>query len=302
MLAADRLDPDDIEALTARVGAVPIRRDALLVSGPDAVAYLQGQLSQDVARLTPGESRLSFLLQPQGRLDAVLRVTRTSDEAFVLDTDAGWGEAVATRLNRFKLRTKVLIETLDWRALALRGAGLDRGAVAVPDGGLVAEAPWPGFGGLDLLGPDVTAPAGVRLCAEAAYEALRIRAGVPAMGTELDGRTIPAETGLVDLAASFTKGCYTGQELVARMDSRGAAAPRSLRRVVVDADHPSGSVPAGAEVVVSGKVVAVLTSVAEDPGGVGTVALGLVRRDVVPPADAEVRWDGTRVPARVEAL
>jgi folate-binding protein YgfZ len=260
-----------------------------------------------VAGLAVWAGALSFLLQPQGRLDALVRVTRSAPDAVVLDTDAGWEGAVVARLTRFKLRTRADIDRLEWRALALRGPGLDRGAVAAPAGGVVADAPWPRFAGVDLLGPDPAVPAGVRLCDAAAYEALRVRAGVPAMGAELDERTIPAETGLVPLAASFTKGCYTGQELVARMDARSGTGPRHLRRVV------SGDrFPVGAEVMVGDKVVATVTSVSPDPtgagcgagrdGGAGWVALALVRRDVVPPAEVDLRWEGGRATGRVEEL
>lgn len=291
------LDPDDVQALTTGAGAVWIARDAVRVSGPQALDYLQGQLSQDVAKLAIGASALSFLLQPQGRLEALVRVTKVAEDDLVLDTDGGWGDAVLTRLNRFKLRTKADIEPLAWKALALRGSALDRAAIAAPDGGLAVDAPWPGFAGVDLLGPAPVVPGGVRLCGPEAYEALRIHAGVPTMGAELDERTIPAETGLVDLAASFTKGCYTGQELVARMDARGSAAPRTLRRITVE-----GDAPVGAQVVIGEKVAAVLTSAGPDPAGPGTVALGLVKRDVVPPVDVEVRWDGHAARARVEAL
>ncbi len=311
-MGVSELIEDDVIALTEGVGAAWIARDAVRVAGPEAIAYLQGQLSQDVAGLPVGAAALSFLLQPQGRLDALVRVTRSAPDAVVLDTDAGWGDAVVVRLTRFKLRTRADIGRLEWRALALRGPGLDRGGVQTPPDGLVAESPWPRFAGVDLLGPDPAVPTGVRLCDPAAYEAVRVRAGVPVMGAELDERTIPAETGLVPLAASFTKGCYTGQELVARMDARSGTGPRQLRRVVCD-----GPVPVGAELVVGDKVAATVTSVSPDPadmatsgsgsrlgGGAGrhSVALALVRRNVVPPAQVEIRWEGGRATGRVEEL
>ena len=92
-----------------------------------------------------------------------------------------------------------------------------------------------------------------------AYEAVRIECGVPAMGSELTERTIPAEAGqwVIDRSVSFTKGCYTGQELVARIDSRGGNVPRHLRGIVIDADPP----PVGGVVVADGVEVGTLTSV-----------------------------------------
>ena len=128
-----------------------------------------------------------------------------------------------------------------------------------------------------------------------AYEAVRIEAGVPAMGAELTERTIPAETGIVDRTVSFTKGCYTGQELVARIDSRGGHVPRHLRGVVL-----SGPAPAGATLEVDGKNVGALTSVGRRPDG--AVALAYVGRDVAPPANGTVSWEGGTTSGRVEVL
>src|SRR5690606_1746655 len=118
-------------------------RDFVMVHGPDAAGFLQGQLSQDVAALAVGASAWSLLLQPQGKVDALVRVLRSGDAAFVLDVDQGWGDAVAARLQRFKLRTKAELEPVAWRCLAVRGpAAHER---AVPSGGDVAVvADWPG--------------------------------------------------------------------------------------------------------------------------------------------------------------
>jgi aminomethyltransferase len=123
------------------------------------------------------------------------------------------------------------------------------------------------------------------------------------MGAELTERTIPAETGLVERTVSFTKGCYTGQELVARIDSRGSRVPRHLRGVVVQgADAP----PVGAALFGEGgqgeRELGQLTSVALSPTLGGPVALAYVRREVEPPAEVVLRWDSGEAPARVEAL
>jgi folate-binding protein YgfZ len=119
------------------------------------------------------------------------------------------------------------------------------------------------------------------------------------MGREIDDKTIPAETGVVDRAVSFTKGCFTGQELVARIDSRGGNVPRHLRGVVVGTNVVP---PAGATVEAEGKDVGVLTSVAESLERRAPVALAYVRRAIEPPADVTLRWDGGSAPARVEEL
>jgi folate-binding protein YgfZ len=280
-----RAQTDD-EALRHGAGAVWLPRDVLRVAGPDALSFLQGQVSQDVLALDVGGSAWSFVLQPQGKVDALVRLTRTAEDEVVVDVDAGYGDAVAARLNRFKLRVKADIEPLAWRCLAVRGVEGVTGST-------------PAFGtGADVLGESPTVPEGVRECSPDAYDVLRIEAGWPAMGAELTDRTIPAETGILDRTVSFTKGCYTGQELVARIDSRGGHVPRHLRGVVVDGDRP----PVGAAVVAGDDEVGSLTSVAVSPRLAAPVALAYVHRDVEPPAAVEVRWDGGVAPATVHRL
>lgn len=293
----------DYLALRREAGAVELSRDVIRVAGPEAVTWLHGMLTQDVEGLAAGSSALSLLLQPQGKLVAVLRVTRTADDEVLLDTDAGWGERVVGHLGRFKLRTKADLEPLAWRCVAVRGPqahDLAEGATRHGGTAVAAGADWPGLPGVDLLGPDPAVPDGARRCGPDAYEAVRIEAGVPAMGREANESTMPHELGMVDRSVDFTKGCYVGQELVARVQSRGGHAPRFLRGVLVAANvvPPAGAVVRDAD----GKERGVLTSVAESLDRRAPVALALVQRAVEPPADVEVAWDGGRAPARVESL
>ena len=130
---AGQLDRET-EALRRGAGAFRAGRDVLAVRGPDAEGYLQGQLSQDVAALAVGASADSLLLEPDGKLSALLRVTRTDGQGFVLDVDRGYGDAVLARLRRFLLRSKVELEPLAWRDLSLRGAGGRRSRGGPPDG------------------------------------------------------------------------------------------------------------------------------------------------------------------------
>ncbi|MCU1483718.1 MAG: hypothetical protein JWN67_464 [Actinomycetia bacterium] len=230
-----------------------------------------------MAALAVGESTFSLLLQPQGKVDAWLRVTRIDDDAFALDVDAGWGEHVLARLRRFLLRVKVELEAVDWPMTAVL-----EGEAPVPDG---AWRVVPELGdGFDLLN------AGLPVDADevADYDERRIRAAVPRMGSELDESTIPASAGIVDRSVSFTKGCYTGQELVARIDSRGDRVPTKLRRI-------TGSAPVGATLVVADKDVGRVTSTAAEVG------LAYVRREVELPTDAVARWDGGESRVRIEA-
>ena len=266
-------------------------RDLVAVVGPDAATYLQGQPSQDVAGLAVGDSTWTFVLAPQGKVDGWGRITRVADDAFEVLVDAGAGEAWEARLRRFLLRTKADITvTPAVPVLALRGEG---SADVVAATGLEAWRPagWPAVDGFDLV---VAAPsgeggpadedavsrvvgAGVVEVGVAELEALRIRAVVPAWGSELDADTIPATVGqwVIDASVSFTKGCYTGQELVARIDSRGGNVPRLLHRLEVQGPPP----PPGTPVVVGDVEAGSVTSSASVEGG--SVALCWVGRAVV---------------------
>jgi folate-binding protein YgfZ len=299
--------PDDgYAALHASAGVRVVPRDVLAVSGPDAASYLQGQASQEIEGLAAGASADSLLLSPQGKVEALVRVTRTGDDTFVVDTEGGFGEVVDARLRRFRLRVKVEIEPLAWGCLSVRGPGSAGVVVGAPS--LVVPVAWNGWSGVDLLGPPPEGgplawvdPSAARVGADA-WEAARIEAGVPVVGRELTEGTIAAEVGLVDRTVSFTKGCFTGQELVARLDARGSKVARSLCGVVVTGVGSDGPVdrgsggsgpPVGAEVwTADGEHrVGTLTSVAWSPGFGAVVALATLHRRVRPPEVVSVRWD-----------
>jgi folate-binding protein YgfZ len=246
-----------------------ITRDAIHVDGPDTIAFLQGQLSQDVEAIGIGGARWSLLLQPNGKTVAWLRATRVGEQEVVLDGDAGSGAAVLARLERFKLRTKATLEPMfSMRCLAVRGVAAASGPAALP-------IAWPGVDGYDQLGDSASPRPGIELGDEQAYEAARIDAGVPAFGRELTEDTIPVELGqwLIDASVSFTKGCYTGQELVARIDSRGGHGPRPVRRLVID-----GPARAGDAVTADERVIGTLTSAAWSDDRSVTLALAPLPR------------------------
>ncbi|MGQ0617824.1 MAG: CAF17-like 4Fe-4S cluster assembly/insertion protein YgfZ [Acidimicrobiia bacterium] len=255
----------------------PITRDVVRVTGVDATAFLQGQLSQDVVALDVGAGAWSLLLQPNGKIDAWLRIVRAAEDEWALDVDTDWGEAVAARLDRFKLRTKAdLVVARAVPFVAVRGRR--------PEGSLPIV--WPGVVGGDIAGP--LAPDDMPVAEAHAFELLRIGSGVPALGRELTEATIPAEAGdwLIDASVSFTKGCYTGQELVARVDSRGSNVPRPLRVLEIDGIEP---VAVGSEVLDSdGKAVGRVTSAAPDPVRRAAIALGPLSRRVEPGASVTV--------------
>jgi folate-binding protein YgfZ len=143
---------------------------------------------------------------------------------------------------------------------------------------------------------DALLAAGVPSIEPDAYEVARIEAGVPRLGVDVDERTIPQEAFLDRDAVSFTKGCFVGQELVCRIDTRGHV-NRHLRKLRLD----RASVPErGADVIVDGAAVGTVTSATPAPDG--ALALAMVRREVEPPAEVAVRSPGGDLSARVESL
>jgi len=305
---------EEIQVLRAAAGVVDRSdRGAVLVTGPDAWSYLQSLVSADLDAVGDGEGAHSLLLTPQGKLDVDFRLLRVRGEVW-LDCDPGFGEQLAASLNRFRIRVQcdVTDRSGSWGSLAVRGpAALDGASalgVEVPpaphahvpfEDGVVVRVPWPGGDGLDVVGPPATvataterlSSAGVPVCRAEAFEALRIEIGIPRQGFELDDKTIPQEAFLERDAVSFSKGCFLGQELVCRIDTRGHV-NKYLRRLTGIDDAP----PRGAEIVAGDKVVGAVTSSA--PG----VALGYVRHEVEPPAPVELRWDGGAGHAVVEAV
>lgn len=253
--------------------ATAIRRDAVRVSGPDAATFLQGQLSQDVDSLAVSTSTWTFVLQPDGKVHTWARLTKTAADVFVLDTDHGAGEALGKRLARFLMRTKAEVEPLALEGFAVRGEHLPHPEVA--DG--VLRLPSAHHLGYDVLGAGAVAPEGVDAVAAETLEAHRIEHGIPAMGAELHDSVIPAEVGqwIIDESVSFTKGCFVGQELVARIDSRGGNVPRLLRAIVCDA-----AVEVGEEVETTGPASAVTSAAVSATHG--PIALAYCGRKVEP--------------------
>jgi len=231
------------------------------VVGVDARRYLHSQLSNDVAGLAAGSSCCSLLLEPAGRVVALVRVVCVDEETFLLEfetpVDDNVVDGVVGRLSRFLIRTKATIDTIRVEVSRVRSTTDE----ALPGGMLESRDARPSWWrdgrAVDVFGSvdDFLAGAGASVTVVDDVEAERVRRGWPANGAEVvAGETIPASLGVVPVAVSFTKGCYPGQELVERMDSRGSTAPRTLR--VVEGSNRA----VGDEIVVDGVVVGTVTS------------------------------------------
>jgi folate-binding protein YgfZ len=233
------------------------------VAGPDAEDYLQRMLSNDIAALGVGEACEALLLTAKARVIAPMRVLRRGDDDFLLLTEPELGETLRAELLRMRFAARAEIEAEE-HVSALVFGGTD----GIPTGDYGEPA-------VEVL------DAGLEATLDAdALEALRIGAGTPAWGREIDDRVLPAEAGLVERAVSLTKGCYPGQEPIARLHFRGHA-NRGLRVLALDGEE----LPApDAELSYGEKVVGRVTSAARSNGGI--VALAYVRAEV--PADAEL--------------
>ncbi len=229
------------------------------MAGPDARDYLQRMVSNDVEALGVGEACPALLLTAKARVIAPLVVWRRGDDDFLVLTEPELGEAVRALLVRMRLRARCAIEAEQHESVLLFGAGDDGFATDFPG---AREAVDSG------LAPTLS---------DDELEARRVAAGVPRWGREIDDRVLPAEAGLEETHISFSKGCYPGQEPVARLHYRGHP-NRGLRVLRLPA------VPEyDAELVLDGKVVGRVTSAVRQDDG-SAVVLGYVRTEV--PDDA----------------
>ena len=244
---------------------VRLDRGYVHVGGPEASDFLERMLSNEVASLAPGEARQALLLTPKSRIVAPLRVVREGEQAFLLITEAELAETVAGNLLRARFAAKCQIEVKPFNGFLRLGPG---DGIRNDDYGVEAREGW--------------SEEPVEASDPAELEPLRIEAGTPAWGKELDESVLPAEAGLDETHVSFTKGCYPGQEPIARLHYRGRP-NRRLRRLEVESAKP------GDEILLGDKAVGRVTSAV--PGK----ALGYVRREV--PGDAELEIGGQ--PARL---
>ena len=204
--------------------AVGLRsRGFIGVEGPGAEDYLQRMVSNDVAALGAGEACDALLLTPKARVIAPLTVVRRTEQDFLLLTEPELAEIVRSHLLAFRFAARLDVELEEHESFLLLG-GAPPGGAALFVG--TTEYGEPAFEVLDVAPAD-----DLPRISEEELERLRIEAGTPRFGREIDDRVLPAEAGLVERAVSLTKGCYPGQEPIARLHYRGHA-NRGLRVLV----------------------------------------------------------------------
>jgi folate-binding protein YgfZ len=261
-------------SVTFQAGVAGRPRAFVRVAGPDAESLLQRLVSNDVAVLGDGDACDALLLTNKARVIAPLRIVRRGADDFLLLTEPELGERVRRELVRFRLAAKAEIEPEEHDSYVLLGED------AAPEGALAVPTPDYGVPAVEVL--DADAPTGAATVSDDELELLRIEARTPRWGRELDDRVLPAEAGLVERAVSLKKGCFPGQEPIARLHYRGHA-NRGLRVLELDEEPPYD-----AEVRLGEKVVGRVTSSART--GDGQVrALAYIRKEVPPDAELSVR-------------
>lgn len=299
----DGLEPGQVlaqEYRAAREGAALLdltHRGLLEVSGPARVRFLQAMLTNDVAALEEAGTCSSALLDPRGSVLALLRVVVSTD-AIILETDRACLSRVQTTLEQHRVAAPVRFRSLPGVVLGLTGpealpllTGLTHLAVHDLAGGAadVTLAGTPvrlvpanelGRGAFALhVSPESTlsvwralVDAGAYPVGRLAFDAIRVEDGLPWWGSEVSEKTLLHEAGLAKQLCSFSKGCYVGQEIVARLEARGANVNRALRAL-----RSAHRLEAGASVSVDGEPVGVVTTAAHSPR-LGPVALAYVHR------------------------
>jgi len=274
-------------------------RGKLLVTGAEAAEYLQGQLTNDIEALEPDEGCYAVLLDRKGHMQADMRVLVVSGEKIWIDTEP---EALAAARRHLEMYKVGRVSLIGPRSAELAGSSplpeYCHEEIAVE--GIECPAVGTAFG-IDLVPHAAERERLIAALAEAgapevsadAAEILRIESGVPRFGSEMDTATMPAEAGIVERAVNFEKGCYIGQETVARLHYKGKP-NRHLRGLKL-----SGPAEPGATLSLGEKEVGKLGSGCVSPAH-GAIGLAIVRREAEPGAELLVGEDG--VTARVVDL
>jgi folate-binding protein YgfZ len=278
----------EYELLRDAAGVVERTRGKLILRGGEAADFLQGQVTNDVEGLAPGSGCYALLLTHKGKVRVDMRILRGPDWIWV-DSPKGGIPVLDHMLRTYGIGRDLRPENVtDERAIlsvigpAARAAlGVDvpeEEHAFVEDGGLLYVATDLG---VDVIGPAGHPLEGVEPVSADAAEVLRVESGRPRLGLDFDSETIPQEAGLNERGVSFTKGCYVGQETVARLHYKGKP-NRHLRGLRLSAPAERGD-----ELRLGERVVGALGTVVESPVE-GPIALALVRREAEPGATVAV--------------
>jgi folate-binding protein YgfZ len=288
-------------------------RDVLCVTGDERLSWLHTICSQHVAALADGDSTQSLVLSPHGHVEQHWQLTELGGTVWI-DTEPGAAATVLGYLQmmRFLKRVEPVDASDAWAVLSLVGpataqvlsaAGLPvpgaGRAAALPGGGFVRRMPWPAADAADLMVARPSVPATIETLRAAgaqpaglwAFEALRVEARRPRLGFETDHRTIPHELAWIGPAVHLDKGCYRGQETVARVQNLGKP-PRRL--VLLHLGGESDVLPpAGTPVELAGGRAVGFLGTAVHHYELGPIALAVIKRSL--PEDAALTVAGAPV-------
>lgn len=287
-------------------------RDWIEVNGPDAAEFLQGQITNETEELNPGSGVYAALLDRKGHLQADMRVLRLSEDSFLVDTEPATGQILFKHLSMYKIGRKVEVKQTDRALLSLVGPG-SCGVTGLAPGPehaftetviagadcLVATTAF----GLDVIcEPEKSGAVRAQLVADRAVpvsgkaaEILRVERGLPRFGFDMTGVNMPAEAGIVERAVSFIKGCYIGQEPVARLHYKGRP-NRHLRGL-----RARDPLVSGARVSFGEKDVGTIGTTVLSPAS-GRIALAILRKEAEPGSTVVVDSGSGSVEAEVVEL
>mgnify|MGYP001485584908 CR=1 FL=1 len=282
------------------------------VTGQDAAEFLQGQVTNETEQLPSGSGVYAALLDRKGHIQADMRILKTGDGDFLIDTEADTGPVLYKHLNTYKIGRKVEVAETARTLFSLIGPG-SFGVTQLAPGNEndFTEATIAGAGclvvatddGLDVIcDTAATNPVRDQLLAdgaipvsEAAAEILRVENGRPRYGAEMTEANMPAEAGIVERAVSFTKGCYIGQEPVARLHYKGRP-NRHLRGL-----KPSAPVSSGDVVRLEDRELGAIGTAVLSPAS-GRIALSILRKEAEPGTTVTVETPDGQVEATVVEL
>ena len=310
----------DVELLTTGAALCkPTPTSRLELMGPDRERFFGGMVTAAIEGLEPGTGRFGFITDVRGRILASAAVLALEDRLW-LEIPKGRGRTIIEHLKKYIVTDQVEILPLgDMASVRIAGprsaevlADLGASAAAELDepwshtqvelldyqarlvreghGGVPAFSLWQSSAIAPLMAEDLADTGILQVGAEAA-EALRIEHGHPLWGVDYDDSNLPQETGIED-AVDYEKGCYLGQEIVARIHYRGQPA-RRLCRLVFEPEHTPA---AGAEIEFDGRTAGTVTSISRSPRDPAAIGLGLLpRRAVEALPEARVRIEGREV-------
>lgn len=287
-------------------------RFSLTVRGTEAAEFLQGQVTNEIEKLTVGDGCYAALLNRKGHMQADMRILHARENELWIDTEGPAGPGVLKHLSMYKIGRDAEVEASDRKIISLVGPGsLQVVGLSPGDEYSSAETTLAGTAclvvatnfGLDLLVESDSADAVVKemeshgavpVSADA-VEILRVETGRPRFGFEMTEKTMPAEAGIVESAVNFTKGCYIGQEPVARLHYKGRP-NRHLRGLKL-----SGPVDAGSPVHLGDRELGAVGTAVLSPAS-GQIGMAILRKEAEPGATVIVSSQGNDVEAQVVDL